>query len=302
MMRFRRSALAFLLPLAASMLAWVPCSAEVGVGLSRHGENDAIVGVYILSSITEDPDPTSAIWARYNADDEIRYVLNDQGETNGDGRPSSVLNAVSGLPIVAWARNGATGFDVVLSTFADGAWTTPVVLAGATEDELDPFLLVDPIDGTVHLLYWIDDSWPRVMHREAPADLSSWSTPIQVSDPGEFAARPAAALHLGELHVVYEAHTLGPGGTPRQIILAVRNGGSFTSELLATTGFEGENWPQVHSGSTRVWVEWIDADGEITWTRQIETGSWSAFEVELFSGLEQREFHVRGTIKGLALE
>lgn len=302
MMRVRSFALAFLLTLAALPPASVPCFAEVGVGMSQRGDEDQISGVYILSSITEDPDPTSAIWARYNPESGSRYVLNDQGDVNGDGKPSSVLNPVSGLPIVAWARNDATGFDIVLSTFAGGAWTTPVVLAGSTDDELDPFLLVDPTDGTVHLLYWVDNASPRVMHREAPADLTSWSAPVQVSDPGEIAARPAAALHLGDLRVVYEAHTLGPGGTPRQIILAIRSGGSFTSELLATTGFEGENWPQVHCGSDRVWVEWIDADGEMSWTRQIAAGSWSAFEVETFSGLEQREFHVRGTIKGHALE
>jgi len=302
MMRAVRFALAFLLTLAAVLLVSLPCSAEVGVSMSQRAEGDQINGVYILSSITEDPDPTSGFWARYNPDSVSRFILNDQGEVNGDGKPTSVLNPVSGSPIVAWARNDAAGFDVVLSTFAGGAWTTPVVLAGSTDDELDPFLLVDPTDGTVHLLYWVDDSWPRVMHREAPADLSSWSVPVQVSSPAEFAARPAAALHLGDLHVVYEAHTLGLGGTPRQIILAVRNGGSFTSELLATTGFEGENWPRVHSGSNRVWVDWIDAGDEMSWTRQIAAGSWSPFEAESFSGLEQREFHVRGTIKGLALE
>jgi len=285
------------------ILLTVPCRAEVGVIY----DPDLLPrprGPYELRSIIEDGDPVGIVWRVHTVDFDTKIVLNPDGETNGDGDPSLAFNLMGDVPMVAWARNSPGGYDVVLSRFADGAWTEPVILAedATLAEPADPVLVIDPSDGSVHLLYWTDDSWPRVMERHAPADLSSWSDPVQVSQPGELAVRPSGAFDGGLLHVVYEAHTGQLGGTPRQIVLAVEDGVGFATEVIATTNHDDPNRPQVHGCGDVLWVDWIDADGEMTWTRRQQPGPWEPIEVEAFSTTEDRDFHVRGAIEGQALD
>lgn len=286
------------------LLLSAPVAAEVGV-VRDLAQGGSARGPYELRAIIDDGDPVGrTIWRTYNVSSGDRYILNPDGETNGDGRPSALFNTFSDLPVVAWAKSSAGGFDVVVSRFVDDAWTDPLVLAedATVAESADPVLLMDPADGTTHLLYWIDDPWPRVMHRQAPADLSSWSAPQQISQPGEVAVRPAATLHQGALHVVYEVHTSLLGGTPRQIVLARDVGGTYSSEVIGTTDLADPNRPQVHSARGILWVEWVDVTGQIAWSRQSLPGSWDPIESEPFATLEERDYEVPATIKAEALE
>ena len=75
-----------------------PCTglrAEVAVSFQQSS-----VGLYSTQPIVDDPDPIGLAWTRYSADTSIKFVLNDQGDANGDGRPSLLYNTFSTLPIV----------------------------------------------------------------------------------------------------------------------------------------------------------------------------------------------------------
>jgi hypothetical protein len=279
-----------------------PVAAEVGA--VELGEGSSAQGPYELITIIEDGDPVGIHWRPYSLVSPNRVLLNTDGETNGDGRPSSLYNSFSELPMVAWAKSTASGFDVVISYFASGVWSNPVVLCEDATTTLDaePFLVMNPADGSVHLLYWMDESSPKVMHRQAPADLSAWSDPVQVSATGDIALRPAGAFHQAVLNVVYESHAGQLGGTPRFIMLATENGGSYSSEVLATTNHDEPNRPRVHSARTILWVEWIDAEGEMTWASRVHPDPWSAIELEPFTSIENRDFHVRREIQRRVLE
>jgi len=286
--------------LAAGLWAAVaPANAEVSVQSTAPFAN----GPDQILRITEDPD----VFPLRFWDDVVsshtpsRVALNPGGDANGDGRPSVLLNRFSGLPIVAWARNSASGFDIVVSSFSGGAWTEPVVVAGTADDELDPWLTLDPSDGTVHLVYWTDGATPTVLHRQAPADLSSWSAPLQVSDGGDPSYRPASAFHAGTLQVVYEVHRFGPGQTPREIVLAEKVGDTFDAQVLAVSNHGGALWPQVHSHNGKLWLEWIDSADEMAWIRMQSIGGWSPAQYEVFLNTEQLEFFVRGTIRTAAI-
>jgi hypothetical protein len=204
--------------------------------------------------------------------------------------------------MAAWARNAPGGYDIVVSRFLEGAWTPMEFVVDSAADELDPMLVFDESTDTVHLLYWIHDGSPRVMHRQAPSDLSSWSAPTQISQPGEIAVRPSGAMHAGVLLVVYELHTLGYDTTPRQIMLATPQGQVYSSEILATTQHAGENWPQAHSSLDKLWIDWIDTADEVAWSRQLSDGPWEPILTEYFATLEEREYRVRRTVQILAME
>ncbi len=280
--------------------------AEVGVAVRNPGSpNPSVSGLY-LNGITEEGNPITLMWRKLSSSPSL-MVLNEQGELNGDGRPSLLRNSVSGLPMVAWARNAGTHFDVVVSHYISGVWTIPQVVAGSADDELDPHLVLAP-NGDVHLFYWVNSGTSQiVMHTQAPPDLSSWAAPDQVSGVGESACRPAGVFHDGVLHATYEVHYSGFNGTPRNVILARQVGVSFLPEILAVTSNPDEVRPQVHSANGRIWVEWIDAtgpgefDGEMAWTRQDGLEQWEPTLYESVTSEEERDYHVRGSIRSQAI-
>jgi hypothetical protein len=293
-LRSKKEALAAgALVLAVALLPPGP-SARAEVGATPDGRNP-----YIILGIGDESEPIGMSWLRYRPDSSGRIALNEQGFANGDGSPSILSNPFSGMPIVAWARNSGTGYDVVISFVVNGAWSVPEVLAGSPADELDPQLVLDPTSGDVHLLFWVNDGSPRVLHRQAPVDLSSWSDPVQVSGPGQTACRPGGTFHDGVLHVAYEVHDWGFQQSPRQIVLSKRVQGEFVAEFVAITHYGGDPRPQAHSYGGRLWVDWID--DEIAWIRKDPSGHWESLRYEPYQGVEQRDFRVRPGIRIKAL-
>jgi hypothetical protein len=292
--RFERISLVVAL-LAASWLAGSALRAEVGAA------GTDTISSYVVKGIVDDTEPQGSVWKRYNADGPSRAVLNEDGLSRGDGEPS-LLTTAAGVPLVAWARNSASGFDIVVSRFVGGAWSVPLAVASSPAAELDPFLALDPANGSVQLLYWIHDGAPRVMRVKAPADLSSWTVPEQVSGPGEIACRPAGVFHQGAFHAIYEVHDMGYGAAPRRIVIATEGPVGFTGQTFSQSWHAPFNWPQLHSGGGRLWVEWIDGPSEMIWTHQLAPGGWSPVQSEPFGTTESRDFQVRGTIRHLVLQ
>lgn len=284
---------------ALAMLALTccpPARAEVSVvNLGPTGTHRA--GLY-LGYIIEDPNPLGIVWLRQSPQGSERVLLNEEGAQRGDGPPTTIGNP-SGLCLVAWSMHTPTGYDVVYSQFADGAWSAPIALANSSFDEMDPFL-IQGADGTVHLFYWEAGAVPRVLYRRAPSDLSSWSVPLVVSETAVAACRPSAVFHEGTLFVTYEVHDYGYGQSPRQVAIARQDGDTFTREVLAITQSTDPVWPQIHSRNGKMWADWIDAPGRMLWTRREGPTSWTPTQIAPFDDVLQRDFFVRGTIGHLA--
>jgi hypothetical protein len=253
---------------------------------------------YAWNAIIDDIDPTSS-WHVLSVPTQGRAVLNPEGEANGDGKPSLWFDPARNLAVAVWARNSGAQFDVVLSRFAQGEWSTPVVIAGGAGDQVDPFVTGDPLDGTLHVV-WVDRATGGVHHRWAPPDLAAWSAPQPVSPPGAVTRRPASAFDAEGLVVVWEAHDGGEGTVPRRIVFARRADGVFVEETVATTWHAEANFPEIHARGPRLWLEWIDADGEMAWRRQLLAGSWEPVAIEPYAGLVDLEYRVRSQIKALA--
>lgn len=289
-----------LLTLILMMLA--PVMAEVSATLPEGDSGNLAGGISILSHITEDPHPILDFWQRFNPDSATRVVLNPNGTVNGDGEPSILMTLSPRVPLVAWSRNSAEGYDVVLSRFENGAWTTPETLAGGADDELDPSLILDPYTGDVHLFYWVQGAIPKVMHRQADPAAATWSDAEQVSAPSDVACRPAAVFHEGVLRVAYEVHDYGYNQTPRQVVLARKDGSVWTPEVVAISTLDDRIEPMVHSHGGKLWVDWIDASDEASWMLWDPVTGWELQQYEPFADLEEREFHVRGAARAAAIQ
>jgi hypothetical protein len=279
---------------------------EVGASMGTIGPEVTRLGILQLAVIGDDPVPFNAVWRVFAPGAPGRVILNPEGEANGDGPPSVVIDPATGLAVVAWSRNSATGFDVVISRLENGAWTTPQVVIGSPAHELDPQLVLDA-SGNIHLLYWVDGATPQVFHTQAPSDLSSWSAPVLVSQPEQAACRPAGAMLQGVLHVAYEVHDFGFGNSPRQVVLARFANGSFVPEVVSITNNLGEVRPQVHAHAGHLWVDWIDAEttggsGELAWSRVDAQGHWEPIRYEAFANREQRDYLVRGGVRMKAIQ
>jgi hypothetical protein len=276
--------------------------AEVGVVLVGPVGTAPVRGPYRLG-ISEDPTPFGSAWYSFSSSPS-RVVLNPQGAVNGDGNPAFVLNPVSNTPIVTWSRNNSGHFEVVVSAFIAGAWSTPQVVSASSANELDPSLAVDAT-GAVHLFYWVDTgATQRVYYTHAPSDLSSWSASIPVSSVGESACRPGAAIHNDTLSVAYESHPGGYGTIPSQVVVADYDGSNFISAVAVTSNNPAELWPAVRAHAGRYWVEWVDSacstgiQGELGWMRWDSTLSqWQPMRTDPFATTEERDFNVRPGIR-----
>jgi len=295
-----------ILALLLTFLAARGARAEIGAISGGAPSPNVAIQIYQNEIIGDDPVPIGNVWHVPSPGQPGRIVLNPGGEANGDGQPSILRNPAAGLALVAWSRNSASGYDVVISRFDNGAWTDPQVVAGTSANELDPQLVLDP-DGSIHLFFWVDGATPQVLYTHAPADLSAWSAPTVVSQPGEPACRPAGIVHGGVLRVAYEVHDFGFGNSPREVVLARQEAGGFTPEVVAMTNNLDEVRPQVHSHAGKLWVDWVDAQttggsGEVAWTRLDTLGHWEPIKFEAFGDQLQRSYLTRGGVRMLAIQ
>jgi len=257
-----------------------------------------------LQMIGNDPDPIGGnVWSRFSAVGSAIVVLNPEGAANGDGDPSILSDPAHGWFVAAWSRNSVSGFDVVVSRFASGGWTTPQVVVDETVNALDPQLVVDAA-GVVHMFYWHDGASAQVLEVRS-TDLDTWSAPTVVSQPGEVACRPSGAVYQDVLRVAYEVHEFGFGNSPRKVVLARYDGSAFVTEVVAMTNNLGTVFPQVHSHAGRLWVDWVDAEngsaGEVAWTRLDGTGHWEPIHYLPFASYAEREYFARGTVRMQAI-
>ena len=291
MNRIRISALTLALGLAWGTLG----SARAEVGIATSGTAQV---PYILAQITDDSDPWGGAWKRFGIEPG-REVLNPSGFENGDGSPS-LLVLEDGRALVAWSRNSASGFDVVLSVFGPGGWSPIAAIAESPANELDPSVALAP-DGTVHLVYAVDGVDAKVVHRTAPADLSAWSAEARVSPLGQLARKPSAVWDGETLRVAYEIDDFGQGNTPRSVAVARLEGTAFQSDVVAVTYGAPEITPRIQRHAGRVWLDWVDAVGEVAWTRLDPQGEWETLRYEPFQGGTDQEFHVRPGLRQQAL-
>lgn len=252
-----------------------------------------------LMIIVDDSDPFS-VWAPQHIGVEHIRMTNTEGAANQDGPPSLLVHPTTGIPMVAWAKNSPSGYDVVITVYEDGAWSSPEIVADHVESAFDPVVTADPTTGVVHIVYWIDGPTSRVVHREAPADLSAWSVERDVSAPGIDAVRPSAAVFDGVLRVAYERHNFGNGTSPREIVLSRYEGGAFVPEVVALTHQTGDLAVEVHgtpSTTGRLWVDWIDSTTEMGWARWDPATGWGAVQTEPYATIEERDWLIRGLIR-----
>lgn len=288
----------FVLCLLVLVLSLAPVVAQVQVEAQPEEEETP---VRLPTAITDDPGPFSKL--NWQSLPQIDPGHGDSGYL--ELSPTILFNPFSGQPIAVWTR-GATpesgardldGGDVFSSTFTIGGWTGPVLLA---EGAADPRLSIDPASGGVHLVYWTPAAGGGVWHRQAPADLSTWSSPVRVSDAREAAARPTVVFHQGRLTIAYESHLSGLGSAARAMVVATRDDQGFSRTVIAHADFAGQNWLRLDSldavlgNAPRLLLRWMADAHQAGSALSEQDGVWGPVHLQPLGVEPAPEQKVRG--------
>ena len=243
----------------------------------------------ILGSITDDSGPFwNVVWGNTsNLTTQWSLPPQDDGKDHEfDAAPSILYNPVSGYPVAVWHTEGAEkSGDVRVSYFTVGGWSAPFVAAtGAAEAKA----IVDGNSGSIHLVY-TSRSTGAVWHREATADLSTWTDPQRISDEGNPSFGPAVAIHGATLTIAYETSVSGRDSAPKNIVVAqadlrASNGGArdYFTTVLATIYSDRDCHIRLDGerGGGRLLVRWIQAPAQFGWVVQSPRGVWGPVAVE----------------------
>ena len=256
-------------------------------------EGGLLDGVLFINP--EDPSPFPGFWSQIRTHLEAERVLNSDGDTRDDGEPDFTRNRTSGSAEVVWAMNVANIYQVVHSFWTGAAWSSPAPLTSSSDDNLEPRLSVLP-SGGLAVAWWRDGATPGVFYAERPGTSGAFGAEIQVTDTGEDARHPSVAVDGNDILVGYEEI----GATFRTVVVQKKTGaGSFSVEIIATTSRQDCLAVEVHQDGGKVWVDWIDSDDHMGWSR-MTPGGWAAPAFEAYAGTADIE-RARLEIKGKAI-
>ena len=226
----------------------------------------------ILGNVTDDSDPIGVLLLRFT-DAPAAELLAEDGHARGDHRPDVVWKA-DGAPVAVWAWNNGTEHDIAFSEWTGTTWSGTEFLTTGMDDDLHPRVHVED-DGTVHVVWWTDDVRDRVFLSTRSSGSSTWSTPIEVTQPTESGRRPSVAAHAGVLRVSYERDS----ATLAQDIVVSRleGSGTFTPEVLASTDRASELDSVLHAHGGRLWTSWKHGDTDFG-CASFADSSWDAMQ------------------------
>lgn len=224
--------------------------AEVSVDL----QSGQLVGILVMGSITEDPDPIGiAAWQVFRPLPQ-NQILNPSGYLRGDGTPD-IARKTNGWPIAVWSYNAGGDHDIAISEWDGEEWGIVEFLTTGTDDDLEPRVFVED-DGTAHVVWWTDGAADRVFLATRHPASSLWELPVEVVTGGR---RPSVAVFDGVLRVAYERDSTVPGMAQDVIVVRHEPGDSFIEEFTASTNRGDRLDPVLHALQGQLWLDWKQA-------------------------------------------
>ena len=155
-------------------------------------------------------------------------------------------NPVDGSTWSAWSYRSGPEYDIAISAQdASGLWSHPVLLgAGNGRDERQPAFAADG-RGNLYLAWATDGVGVSVSMR--PRGLDTWTSPLQVSRPGERASAPALLVVGTSLVVAYRS---GSVTELREIPLAGTDGHGVQDGPDGFPGTGNEETPDPSGGDS----------------------------------------------------
>lgn len=239
--------------------------AEVSARRERDRVHTAIFSDQ-LQSIADDPDPIPSSLIRWEPlGPTTRRPVNPTGDVRPDGPPYVAFHPTTGWPHVVWAFNNGDDHDIAYAKWTGNDWSEPIFVTASLDDERDPEAVV-ALDGTVHVVWWVDDDAPRVLTTSLGPTSVDFANATLVSVVDEHSARPSAALAGGALWIAYErivTNQTPAGGTAPPVAIAGQvvvtrqvDGGEHVRALTIDSSRSAELDVEIHAWTGRLWVDW----------------------------------------------
>ena len=226
--------------------------ADAEVSVDGFGE---AVSTVVLGSVVDDPNPIG-IWLKVRTTDK---ALNIDGDLRGD-QPPDIAWMASSWPVVVWAYNSGSDFDVAYSEWDGTDWTTIEFLTSAVENERDPSVFVET-DGQVHVAWGTQSKKIYLVTRQAESPV--WDAPILITTGSEAGWQPSVAFFDGNLFVAYASYS-ATAGMAQDIKVAIRQpAGGFTVDVVASTTLTNPPDVKLHVNQGRLWIDWQHDVGEL---------------------------------------
>jgi hypothetical protein len=201
----------------------------------------------LILGIIENPDPIAQCHYVALTADPSDPDAREQGNRL-DGRPVFEFNRATQEPLLAWAYDTGSDYDVAFNRWDGDGWDPKIqFIASSSVDELDPRLYVDRFNATF-VTWWEDDGDNSIRL----AKFDRWGTVPSASTVG-FGRRPSVAVWQDDIVVSYERDR----GAYREIVFArSSNGGPFIRSVVAVTDRSERLDPIVHVRNNVMWIDW----------------------------------------------
>lgn len=224
-----------------------------------------------------DPDPIPRLAWRVNRQDVGVCPLNPEGDQNGDGPPDLMISALNGSPVLVWSALVGGAHRIAVAEWAGQSWSTINHLTNGPND-IDPRVFVTAT-GDTFVTWWTAESSSQVWVTSRQASTMSWSAPIAVSAAGEGGRRPSVVFANDSIYIAYERPSQQPGVSVEVVVARSRYGHPFvpetvfaTSQVLPSARVE----PQLHSGSDRLWIDWVQAPEYLGYSLLQDSTAWTS--------------------------
>jgi hypothetical protein len=257
------------------------CFAEISVQPSSSGLE--LIQIY---GKTDDPTP----WPNFSPvlPTPILRIVNADGDARGDKYPDFVLRQ-GFTPAVVWSYWDGQDFEVAYSEWTGAAWSATLLLTNNSTDDLEPKIEMDAAGRPI--LTWWRAGAPSAVYAMRRTSSASWESESPVSQAAEPARAPTLALPLdGYVRVAYEVRE----GAQRHIVVCKdlratpEDPPAYVREVVATTMFDGDSFPVVHTRGSHVWATWVHSDSNVGWS-ELQNGVWTLPSMEPYSGPEDIE-------------
>jgi hypothetical protein len=174
-------------------------------------------------------------------------------------------------PVVVWAFNRGTDFDVAVSTWTGSMWEPVKFLSSTLNDELDPRVFAAP-DGAIHVVWWQPGAPDRLGLSTREADAELWSAPQLIGSDGQ---RPSVGACEDSVLVAFERRRVSGGA---DVVVQERPTGQTPTEETVTT--VAGTLPldiMLHVDNGRIWVEWKNGSALFGYSELVD-GQWTAPE------------------------
>lgn len=240
--------------LAAVACSVTPSWSEVSAVPTPYGTHLLVIEPIPFGGVTDDPTPIGIVWIPRRPV-AAAWLLNPTGAANGDDRPDTARNPLTGFPAAVWTHGLSPGSDIAFSEWNGNSWQPTTMIADGPEWDYGPRMFFSP-DGTAYVVWWQSFPVQRALLTTRAPGATEWDVPVEVSLAPHGGRRPAVSKFQGKVCVAYERDAVQAGMAREVVVVVEQPDGSFAGQVVGATSLTNPLEVGLSVAQGRLWVDW----------------------------------------------